>query len=49
MAVELAHLEGWSQQVLAKQARVGIVTVHQLEAGLSHPGNAILEVIRDAF
>ena len=40
---------GWSQQVLAKQARVGIVTVHQLEAGLSHPRNATLEVIRHAF
>jgi hypothetical protein len=42
-------LVGWIQQALAKQARVGIVTVHHLEAGLSHPRNATLEVIRHAF
>jgi transcriptional regulator with XRE-family HTH domain len=42
-------LLGWSQQVLAKRARVGIVTVHQLEAGLSQPRNSTLEVIRQAF
>jgi transcriptional regulator with XRE-family HTH domain len=42
-------LLGWSQQALAKRARVGIVTVHQLEAGLSQPRNATLEVIRQAF
>ena len=30
-------LLGWSQQELAKHARVGIVTVHQLEAGISQP------------
>jgi hypothetical protein len=49
VAAELAHLDGWSQQVLVKQARVGIVTVHLLEAGLSHPRKANLEVIRCAF
>ena len=47
--LKLAHLDGWSQQVLVKQARVGIVTVHLLEVGLSHPRNATLEVIRCAF
>jgi hypothetical protein len=39
----------WSQVELARQARVGIVTVHQLEAGISQPRNATLEVIRRAF
>ena len=39
----------WSQSELAHQARVGIVTVHQLEAGISRPRNATLEVIRRAF
>jgi transcriptional regulator with XRE-family HTH domain len=42
-------LVGWSQQELARQARVGIVTVHQLEAGLSEPRHATLDVIRRAF
>ncbi len=42
-------LLGWNQQELARQARVGIVTVHQLEAGLSQPRRATLEVIRRAF
>ena len=40
---------GWNQQELARRARVGIVTVHQLEAGLSQPRRATLEVIRRAF
>jgi transcriptional regulator with XRE-family HTH domain len=42
-------LIGWSQQDLAKQAGVGIVTVHQLESGLSQPRRATLDVIKRAF
>jgi transcriptional regulator with XRE-family HTH domain len=42
-------LLGWSQQRLADQARVGLVTVHQLEAGISQPRRATLEVIQRAF
>ena len=42
-------LIGWSQQDLAREARIGIVTVHQLEAGASQPRRATLEVIRRAF
>ena len=42
-------LLGWSQQDLANQARVGIVTVNQLENGLSQPRPATLDVIRRAL
>jgi transcriptional regulator with XRE-family HTH domain len=42
-------LLGWSQQALAERAGVGIVTVHQLEAGLSQPRRATLEVIQRAL
>jgi len=42
-------LLAWSQQDLANEAGVGIVTVHQLEAGTSQPRRATLEVIRRAF
>jgi predicted transcriptional regulator len=42
-------LLAWSQQELANKARVGIVTVHQLEAGTSQPRRATLDVIRRAF
>ena len=42
-------LLGWSQQRLADQARVGLVTVHQLEAGISQPRRATLQVIQRAF
>ena len=42
-------LLAWSQQDLAQRARVGVVTVHQLEAGVSRPRRATLEVIRRAF
>ncbi len=42
-------LLGWSQQRLANQARVGLVTIHQLEAGISEPRRATLEVIQRAF
>ena len=42
-------LLGWSQQALARHARVGIVTIHQLETGLSQPRRATLDVIRRAL
>jgi transcriptional regulator with XRE-family HTH domain len=42
-------LLGWSQQDLAKRAAIGIVTVHQLEAGLSQPRRATFDVIRRAL
>jgi transcriptional regulator with XRE-family HTH domain len=39
----------WSQQDLANHAAVGVVTVHQLESGLSQPRRATLDVIQRAF
>ena len=42
-------LLGWNQQDLANEAGVGIVTVHQLEAGTSQPRRATLDVIKRAF
>jgi transcriptional regulator with XRE-family HTH domain len=36
----------WSQQELAQRARVGVVTVRQLEAGTHRPRRATLEVVR---
>jgi transcriptional regulator with XRE-family HTH domain len=39
----------WTQQDLAERARVGIVTVRQVEAGVSEPRRATLEVIRRAL
>jgi transcriptional regulator with XRE-family HTH domain len=39
----------WTQQELADRAGVGIVTVRQVEAGLSEPRRATLEVIRRAI
>jgi predicted transcriptional regulator len=39
----------WSQQDLANHAAVGVVTVHQLEAGVSQPRRATLDVIRRAL
>ena len=39
----------WTQQHLADQAGVGIVTVRQFEAGLNEPRRATLEVIKRAF
>jgi transcriptional regulator with XRE-family HTH domain len=39
----------WSQQDLADRAGVGIVTVRQLEGGLTHPRRATLDVIRRAL
>lgn len=39
----------WSQQELAKQAGVGVVTIRQLEASSHEPRRATLDVIRRAF
>ena len=39
----------WTQQELADQARVGVVTVRQLEAGGVTPRRATLQVIQRAF
>jgi transcriptional regulator with XRE-family HTH domain len=39
----------WTQQMLADRAGVGIVTVRQVEAGMSEPRKATLEVIRRAL
>lgn len=42
-------LLSWSQQDLAKNAGVGVVTVHQLEAGVSQSRRSTIGVIRRAF
>jgi predicted transcriptional regulator len=42
-------LLAWSQQELAAKSGVGIVTVHQLEAGTSQPRRATVDVIRRAI
>jgi transcriptional regulator with XRE-family HTH domain len=42
-------LLGWSQQDLATAARIGVVTVHQLENRLSQPRPATFAVIERAF
>ena len=42
-------LIAWNQENLAKAAGVGIVTVHQFEAGLSQPRRSTLEVIERAL
>ena len=39
----------WNQQDLANRAGIGIVTVRQLEAGLTQPRRATLDVLRRAF
>ncbi|WP_461625409.1 helix-turn-helix domain-containing protein [Bradyrhizobium sp. 25ACV] len=39
----------WSQQRLADEAQVGIVTVRQLEAGFTQPRRATLIVVRRTF
>jgi len=39
----------WSQQELANEAAVGIVTVRQLEAAVHSPRRSTLNVIRLAF
>jgi predicted transcriptional regulator len=42
-------LLAWSQQDLANQAGVGIVTIHQLEAGTNRPRRATLDVVKRAL
>jgi transcriptional regulator with XRE-family HTH domain len=42
-------LLAWSQQTLAREAGVGIVTVHQFETQISRPRRATRDVIRRAF
>jgi hypothetical protein len=39
----------WSQQTLADQAGVGMMTVHQFERDGSHPGPSTQDVVRRAF
>jgi transcriptional regulator with XRE-family HTH domain len=39
----------WSQQDLAGQAGIGIVTVRQVEAGSTKPRRATLIVLKQAF
>jgi transcriptional regulator with XRE-family HTH domain len=39
----------WSQQQLADNAGVGIVTIRQLEADIHEPRRATLEVVRRAL
>jgi predicted transcriptional regulator len=39
----------WTQQQLADKAGVGVVAIHQFEAGTSQPRRATVEVIRRAF
>ena len=39
----------WTQQQLADEARVGVVTVRQLEAGDTVPRRSTLEVIQRAL
>ena len=42
-------LLAWTQYELAERAGVGIVTVHQFEAGVGKPRRATAEVIKRAF
>lgn len=39
----------WSQQDLARQAGIGIVTVRQVENGATEPRRSTLAVVRQAF
>jgi transcriptional regulator with XRE-family HTH domain len=39
----------WTQQQLADEARVGVVTIRQLEAGGTAPRRATLDVIQRAL
>jgi predicted transcriptional regulator len=39
----------WTQQQLADEARVGVVTIRQLEAGVVTPRRATLEVVQRAL
>lgn len=42
-------LLAWTQHDLADRAGVGIVTVHQLEAGTTEPRRSTMAVIKRAF
>ena len=42
-------LLAWNQQDLAREAGVGVITVHQFEAGTSAPRRSTLDVIKRAF
>lgn len=42
-------LINWSQQQLADEARVGVVTVRQFESGAAVPRNATVDAIRRAL
>ena len=39
----------WSQQKLAKEAGVGVVTIIQLENEVGHPRRATMQVLRSAL
>jgi transcriptional regulator with XRE-family HTH domain len=39
-------LVGWTQQQLAAEARVGVVTIHQFETGVSQPRRATVDAIK---
>ena len=39
----------WSQQKLADRAGLGIVTIRQIEAGITDPRRATLVVLKQAF
>jgi transcriptional regulator with XRE-family HTH domain len=39
----------WNQQDLADKARIGVVTVRQLESGIHEPRRATLDVVRRCF
>jgi predicted transcriptional regulator len=39
----------WTQQQLADEARVGVVTIRQLEAGVVMPRRSTFEVVQRAF
>jgi len=47
--VQGSPLLDWTQQDLADRAEVGIVTVRQVESGITQPRRATLEVIRRAL
>lgn len=36
----------WNQQDLAREAKVGVVTIRQLEAGVNQPRRSTLVVVR---
>jgi transcriptional regulator with XRE-family HTH domain len=42
-------LLGWSQEKLAREAHVGVVTVRTFEAGRTQPVPATLKAMRDAL